>query len=202
MEVLAVLLAGKRIGFALTGSHCTLAKVMPEIAGLVREGAAVYPILSDSVNCTDTKFGLAADWKKQLKEITGHDCITTIVDAEPIGPQKLFDILVIAPCSGNTLAKLANAITDTPVLMAAKAHLRNGRPVVVAVSTNDGLGMNARNIGTLLATKNIFMVPFGQDNAQVKANSLVAHMELIKATVLEALQGRQIQPLLREYRKD
>lgn len=191
-----MLLEGKRVGFALTGSHCTLAKVLPEIQRLVDGGAEVYPIISNSVNQMDTKFGTAANWKKSLVEITKHEIITTIVGAEPIGPQKLFDVMVVAPCSGNTAAKLVNAIVDTPVVMAAKAHLRNQRPLVLAISTNDGLGLNFRNIGLLINTKNIYMVPFGQDNAVKKANSLVAKMSLIMETVEQALQGKQIQPLL------
>ncbi len=196
MEVLVMLLEGKRVGFALTGSHCTLAKVLPEIQRLVDAGAEVYPIISDSVNQMDTKFGTAANWKKSLVEITKHEIITTIVGAEPVGPQKLFDVMVVAPCSGNTAAKLVNAIVDTPVVMAAKAHLRNQRPLVLAISTNDGLGLNFRNIGLLINTKNIYMVPFGQDNAVKKANSLVAKMPLILETVEYALKGKQIQPVL------
>lgn len=194
-----MLLEGKRIGFALTGSHCTLPKVMPEIEKLVREGAEIFPIISNAVDTMDTKFGCAQDWKDRLVNITGNEIISTIVGAEPVGPKKLFDILVIAPCSGNTIAKLANAITDTAVLMATKAHLRNSRPVVLGISTNDGLGMNARNIGTLLNTKHFYMVPFGQDNALTKTNSLVAHLDLILPTVVAALEGNQLQPVIREY---
>ncbi|GAW91775.1 dipicolinate synthase subunit B [Calderihabitans maritimus] len=195
-------LKGLKVGFALTGSHCTLGTIMQEIERLVSEGAEVVPIISETVNQFDTRFGTTEHWKKELRRITSQEIISSIVDAEPIGPGKLFDVVVIAPCTGNTLAKLANGITDTPVLMAAKAQLRNQRPVVIAVSTNDGLSMNARNIGLLLNTKNIYLVPFGQDNPQQKANSLVAHMDLILETIVEALQGRQIQPVLREYRID
>lgn len=196
-----MLLDGKRVGFALTGSHCTLAKVLPEIQRLVDAGAEVYPIISESVNKMDTKFGTAANWKKSLVEITNHEIISTIVGAEPIGPQKLFDIMVVAPCSGNTAAKLANGIVDTPVVMAAKAHLRNQRPLVLAISTNDGLGLNACNIGLLLNAKNIYMVPFGQDNAFKKENSLVAKMSLIPETIECALQGKQIQPILTNHKQ-
>lgn len=185
-----------KIGFAFTGSHCTLEETMPEIEQLVREGAEVIPIISYSINSTDTRYGSAQYWKDKITEITGKKPINTIADAEPIGPQKILDVLVIAPCTGNTLAKLANGITDSPVLMAAKAHLRNSGPVVIAVSTNDGLGNNARNIGTLLNLKNVYFVPFGQDNPFNKYNSLVAHMNLIADTISEAMQGRQIQPLL------
>jgi len=196
MEVLAMQMKGIKVGFALTGSHCCLEYVIPQIRNLVREGAEVVPILSDAVNATDTRYGTGDGWKNILKEITGREAITTITEAEPIGPQKLLDVLVVAPCTGNTLAKLANGITDTAVLMSAKAQLRNRRPVVLAVSTNDGLGMNARNIGLLLNTKNIYMVPFGQDNPTGKPNSLMARWDLITETVLEALKGRQIQPVL------
>lgn len=189
-------LAGIRVGFALTGSHCTIPEVMPQLQKLVGEGAEVYPIVSQAVAETDTKYGSAQQTKEVLRAITGKPVISTIVGAEPVGPGKMFDVLVVAPCTGNTLAKLANGITDSPVLMAAKAHLRNLRPVVLAISTNDGLGMNAKNIGLLLNTKNIYMVPFGQDNPQEKPNSLKAKMDLLIETVVFALQGKQYQPLL------
>ncbi len=190
---------GMKIGFALTGSHCTLAEVIEILKQLVAEGADIIPIISHSVDHMDTRFGTSSSWKEKLTEITGKVPLRTIPEVEPVGPQKTLDCVVIAPCTGNTLAKFANGISDTPVLMAAKAHLRNLRPVVIAVSTNDGLGVNARNIGTLLMTKNIYLVPFGQDSPIIKANSLVAHMEKIPDTILEACQGRQIQPLLVEY---
>lgn len=193
-------LKGKKIGFALTGSHCTIEKTLLEIEKLIlKEGAEVYPIISDSIKFTDTRFGAADHLKNTLEKITTHAIISTIVDAEPIGPNKLLDVLVIAPCTGNTMAKLAHGITDSPVLMAAKATLRNQRPVVVAISTNDGLGFAAVNIGVLLNTKNIYLVPFGQDNPKVKNNSLVAHMDKIADTIVESLNGKQIQPLLVEY---
>ncbi|MDR3542422.1 MAG: dipicolinate synthase subunit B [Desulfosporosinus sp.] len=191
---------GLKIGFAITGSHCTIQEVMKVMKRMVDEGADVTPIISYSVESMDTRFGKAEDWKQQLWEITNRESIHTIPDAEPIGPQKMFDCVVIAPCTGNTLAKLANGITDTPVLMASKSHLRNQRPLVLAISTNDGLGLNARNLGTLLITKNIYLVPFGQDNPQVKANSLVAHMDKVPETILMACTGKQIQPVLLDYR--
>jgi len=191
---------GLKIGFGITGSHCTISEIITVMKRLVDEGADVTPIISYSVESMDTRFGKAADWKQQFLEITKKEAIHTIPDAEPIGPQKMFDCVVIAPCTGNTLAKLANGIIDTPVLMAAKSHLRNLRPVVLAISTNDGLGLNARNIGTLLITKNIYLVPFGQDNPQVKANSLVAHMDKVPETILMACSGKQIQPVLLDYR--
>ncbi|MHB8075917.1 dipicolinate synthase subunit B [Desulfosporosinus fructosivorans] len=191
---------GLKIGFAITGSHCTLSEIIKVMRQLVDAGADVTPIISYSVESMDTRFGKAEEWKHQLQEITQKEPIHSIPAAEPIGPNKMFDCVVIAPCTGNTLAKLANGIIDTPVLMAAKSHLRNLRPVVLAISTNDGLGLNARNIGTLLITKNIYLVPFGQDNPKVKANSLVAHMEKVPETILMACEGKQIQPVLLDYR--
>jgi dipicolinate synthase subunit B len=191
-----MLLEGVRVGFAITGSFCTLAKTVPQVEVLVNEGAVVTTILSDSVNNYDTRFGTAEDLKNKLQVITGRKPLTTIVEAEPIGPKALLDILVIAPCTGNTIAKIASAITDGPVTMACKAHLRNMRPVVIAVSTNDGLSANARNIGVLLNTKNIYMVPFGQDDPIKKCTSLVADFDQILPTVLGALQNNQMQPIL------
>ena len=191
---------GLKIGFAVTGSHCMLHEAIKVMKRLVEEGADVTPIISYSVESMDTRFGKAEDWKHQFQEITQRKLIQTIPDAEPIGPKKMFDCVVVAPCTGNTLAKLANGITDTPVLMASKSHLRNQRPLVLAISTNDGLGLNARNLGTLLITKNIYLVPFGQDNPEVKANSLVAHMDKIPETILMACTGKQIQPVLLDYR--
>lgn len=185
-----------KVGFAMTGSHCCLEDVVPQVRALVEEGAEVIPVISEVVSCTDTKYGTAQKWKDLLKELTGREPIDTQVGAEPIGPQKLLDVLVVAPCTGNTLAKLANSITDTPVLMAIKAQLRNQRPVILAVSTNDGLSMNAKNIGLLLNVKNVYMVPFGQDNPLGKPNSIMARWDLIIETVLEALEGKQIQPVL------
>jgi dipicolinate synthase subunit B len=190
---------GLKIGFAITGSHCTIHEVINVMKRLVDEGADVTPIISYSVDSMDTRYGKAEDWKCQFQEITQREPIRSIPDAEPIGPMKMFDCVVIAPCTGNTLAKLANGIIDTPVLMATKSHLRNLRPVVLAISTNDGLSLNARNIGTLLITKNVFLVPFGQDNPQVKANSLVAHMDKVPETILMACAGQQIQPVLLDY---
>jgi dipicolinate synthase subunit B len=191
-----MLLEGVRVGFAITGSFCTFSKVIPQIEVLVKEGADVLPIISESVDKFDTRFGTADDLKKKLTLITSKKPISTIVEAEPIGPKGLLDILVIAPCTGNTIAKIANAITDGPVTMACKAHLRNMRPVVVAVSTNDGLSANAKNIGTLLNMKNIYMVPFGQDDPIKKCTSLVADFEQILFAVQNALQSIQMQPVL------
>jgi len=191
-----VRLKGVRLGFVVTGSHCCLKEVLAEAEKLVAEGAEVTPVVSYAVSNLDTRFGKAADWCSRLQEITDREPIKTIDAAEPVGPGKLFDIVAVAPCTGNTLAKLANGIVDTPALMAIKAHLRNQRPVVIAVSTNDGLGLNAKNIATLINTKNIYMVPFGQDNPTAKPNSLVAKFDKILDTICSALEGKQIQPVL------
>jgi dipicolinate synthase subunit B len=189
---------GITVGYALTGSHCTLEEVMPQIKRFVEQGARVIPIVSSTIMTTDTRFGKSEDWQNQIKEITGNDIISTIFDAEPLGPSKLLDVLTIAPCTGNTTSKLANAITDSPVLMAAKAQMRNQRPLVLAISTNDGLGLNAANIAKLLITKNIYFVPYGQDAPAAKPNSLVARMDLIMETCEAALQGKQLQPMIIE----
>ncbi|MFD1952921.1 dipicolinate synthase subunit B [Paenibacillus thailandensis] len=190
--------AGKTVGYALTGSHCTLEEVMPQVKRFVDAGANVIPIVSNSILTTDTRFGTSKQWQEQLKAITGNELISTIVQAEPLGPSKLIDVLLISPCTGNTTSRLANAITDSPVLMAAKAQMRNGRPVVLAISTNDGLGLNAANIAKLLVAKHIYFVPFGQDNPEQKPNSLVARMDLAMEACEAALQGRQLQPMLIE----
>jgi dipicolinate synthase subunit B len=189
-------LRGKKIGFALTGSHCTLEKTIPEIEKLLAEGAEIFPVISPSVDLTDTRFGDATEWKTRLVKITGRKIINSISGAEPLGPKGMLDAFVIAPCTGNTLAKLANGITDTAVLMGGKAQLRNQKPVILAVSTNDGLGFNAKNIGIMLSTKNVYMVPFGQDSPFTKPNSLVAKMDVLLPTVLAALEGKQLQPVL------
>lgn len=188
----------KTVGFALSGSHCTFADVMPQITRFVEAGARVIPIASNTLMTTDTRFGTSEDWQKQLKEITGNDIISSIVDAEPLGPSKLLDVLIIAPCTGNTTSKLANAMTDNAVMMAAKAQMRNQRPLVLAISTNDGLGLNAANIAKLLVAKNIYFVPFGQDAPEKKPNSLVARFELIMEACESALQGKQLQPMVVE----
>lgn len=186
------------VGYALSGSHCTFAEVMPQIKRFVDAGAKVIPIISNSLLTTDTRFGKAEDWRQQLKDITGNDIISSIVEAEPLGPSKLLDVLVIAPCTGNTTSKLANALTESAVLMAAKAQMRNCKPLVLAISTNDGLGLNAMNIARLIVAKNIYFVPFGQDAPEIKPNSLVARMDLIMEACEAALHGRQLQPVLIE----
>jgi dipicolinate synthase subunit B len=190
---------GMKIGFAMTGSHCTLDEVFDVIDVLTAEGAEVIPIMSQVVATTDTRFGTADQWVKKCVDVCGREPLSTVAGVEPIGPARELDCLVIAPCTGNTLAKLANAITDGPVLMAAKAHMRNGGPVVLAIATNDGLGLNAKNIGLLLSQKNIYFVPFGQDNPWQKANSLIAHMRKIPETIFFACQRKQIQPILEDF---
>lgn len=191
-----MLLEGKKIGFALTGSFCTLHQVIPQMEKVAEAGASIIPIISYNIRDFDTRFNQAEELKAKLRAIAHTDIIETIVAAEPIGPQKLLDILLIAPCTGNTLAKLANAITDTPVLMAAKSQLRNQRPVVLAISTNDGLSNNAKNIGSLLNTRNVLFVPFGQDDSAKKNNSISAKMDLILPALELALEGKQMQPIL------
>lgn len=190
---------GITVGFALTGSHCTFAEVMPQMKRFIDAGASVIPIASYTLMTTSTRFGTSEDWQAQIKDITGKEIISTIVDAEPLGPSKLIDVLVIAPCTGNSTSKLANAMTESPVLMAAKAQMRNQRPLVLAISTNDGLGLNAMNIAKLLITKNIYFVPYGQDAPFAKPNSLVARMGLIMETCEAALQGKQLQPMVIDY---
>lgn len=190
-------LKGMRIGFAITASYCTFSKILDPIKELVRLGAIVTPIFSFSTALTDSRFYKSSDFRTDVEAITGHNVIDTIPAAEPIGPKKLFDLIIVAPCTGNTIAKLAHGITDTPVTMAVKAHLRNDRPVLIAVSTNDGLTGNAANIGKLLNTRNYYFVPFRQDDCSGKPNSLVADMALIPASASRAANKEQIQPLLR-----
>ena len=185
-----------RIGFAMCGSFCTFKKVISELDKLCESGADVYPIMSDNAYSLDTRFGAAADFRAHIEEKCHRQIIGTIKSAEPIGPKGLLDILVIAPCTGNTLAKLAAGIADTSVTLAAKAHLRNERPIVVAVSTNDGLAAAAKNIGALLNRKNIYFVPFGQDDYINKPCSLVADMPQLEKTIICALDGKQLQPVL------
>jgi len=186
----------KKIGVAITGSFCTIQDVIIEIERLVFLGADLTPIISNNVATINSRFGRAEDIKKRIELITGKECIETIADAEPIGPKKELDLVLVAPCTGNTLGKIANGITDTPVTMAVKAQLRNQRPVVIAISTNDGLAASAKNLGVLLNTKNIYFVPFGQDDPEKKPTSLVARFGLIVPTIEHALEGKQIEPIL------
>lgn len=184
------------VGFAVTASFCTFQKVFPEVSNIVNNNIDVIPIMSENSYSLDTRFGTAAEHIEFLKNCTGNEVIHTIDGAEPIGPKKLLDALIIAPCTGNTLAKLANGIADTCVTLSAKSHLRNKRPIIVAVSSNDSLGNNAKNIGMLLNQKNIYFVPFRQDDCVNKENSIVAQMDLILPTLEYALKGKQIQPVL------
>lgn len=184
------------VGFAMCGSFCTFAKVIPEIEKLVREGYDVFPIMSHAAYTTDTRFGKADEFAAKIEALCDRRVIKTVAEAEPIGPKKLLDALIIAPCTGNTAAKLACGITDTSVTMAAKAHMRNARPLIIAISTNDGLGINLKNIGALSVAKNVFFVPYGQDDSAGKPNSLVADMTKIPDTLKAALEKTQLQPLL------
>lgn len=190
-------LKDKNIGIAMTASLCTFDNVFFEIEKLVEAGAIVFPFFSKASCSIDSRFGKAKDFYDKVTQITGREPITTIEDAEPVGPKGYLDAYVIVPCTGNTLAKLANGITDGPVLMAAKAQLRNQKPVILSISTNDGLGLNLKNIGTLLNSKNIYFLPFGQDNPDKKVNSLVAHTNDLIDTIEYALGGIQIQPVLK-----
>lgn len=189
-------LKGKNIGVAFTGSFCTYEKVFKELEKLAEEGANIQTIFSDASRTLDSRFGRAKDFVKKAEEMTGNKPMMTIPEAEPIGPGSLLDILVIFPCTGNTIAKLANGITDTPVLMAAKAHLRNNKPLLISISTNDAMGINMKNIGLLLNAKNIYFIPFGQDNPKTKPNSMIAHTELLIPALEAALEGRQYQPII------
>lgn len=189
-------LQGKKIGVAFTGSFCTYERVFIELKNLVQEGAQVQTIFSNAAQSIDSRFGNAEDFVKEAEKITGIAPMLTIAQAEPIGPKGLLDLLVILPCTGNTIAKLANGITDTPVLMAAKAHLRNEKPLLLSISTKDALGMNMKNIGLLLNAKHVYFVPFGQDNAEKKPNSMIAHTELLVPAAKAALEGKQYQPVI------
>ena len=185
------------MGFALCGSFCTFKKVIPQMKKLVDEGYKVIPIMSHTAYTTDTRFGKATEFNEQIEEMCKEKIIYTISGAEPIGPKQLLDVLVIAPCTGNTLGKLANGISDTAVTLGTKAHLRNNRPVIIAVSTNDALGTSARNIGTLMNSRNIYFVPMAQDDCINKPNSIVADFKYIPDTVREVLATKQQpQPIL------
>ena len=189
-------LKDKKIGFVLTGSFCTFSKTIPKMKELIEKGAEVIPIMSFNSYNLDTKFGKAQDFINEIEEITGKKIIHTIQEAEPIGPKRLTDIMVVAPCSGNTMAKLACDIIDTPATMAVKSHLRNNFPVVIAPSTNNGLSGNAKNIGILLNRKHYYFVPFRQDNPITKPRSIVFDSEYIVKTIESALEDEQIEPIL------
>ena len=187
----------RTVGFAITGSFCTYEKIKGVVRRLVEEDNRVVPIFSNMAQTVNCRFGNAKDFIIEIQEITGEKGIFTIQEAEPIGPKGFLDVLVIAPCTGNTMAKLCAGITDSPVLMAAKAHMRNDRPVVISMSTNDALGASFKNIGMLMNTKNIYFVPFGQDDYEKKPKSMIAHTELMEETIAAALEGRQLQPVVK-----
>lgn len=184
------------IGYGITGSFCTFAQTRKAVMKLKDMGAQITPIFSYQTQNTDTRFGSAKEFVEGICHITESEGIRTIVQAEPIGPNNFLDVMVIAPCTGNTAAKLCAGIIDTPVLMAAKAHMRNGKPLVIAISTNDALGMNFKTIGQLMNMKHIYFVPFGQDNYKAKPNSMIAHLELLPDTIEAAMKGKQLQPVL------
>lgn len=186
-----------KAGFALCGSFCTISDSIEQMKQLTENGYDLFPIFSEAVCSFDTRFGKAADIKARVEEITGKEIITNIKDAEPIGPKKLFDVLIVCPCTGNTLAKLANGITDSSVTMAVKAHLRNMRPVILAIATNDALGASAKNIGALLNYRDIYFVPFSQDDPVNKEKSLISDFSLLQDTINAALNGKQIRPVIK-----
>ena len=185
-----------RVGFAFCGSFCTYHQAMTALEKVHARYGDVTPIVSETSAATDSRFGPAHEYMREMERICGKRVVDTIPKAEPIGPKHLLDVLVICPCTGNTLAKLANGITDTTVTMAAKAHLRNGAPVVLCLATNDGLAASAKNIGTLLDKKNVYFVPFGQDDPVEKPTSLVADFSRVNDAIDAALRGEQLQPLL------
>ena len=185
-----------KLGLCITGSFCTFTNTLKMVDKLIEIGYDITPIFSFNVATLDTRFFGHADFERLITQKTGKTPVKTIPDAEPFGTKAAVDLMLVAPCTGNTLAKLANGITDTPVTLAVKAHLRNNRPVVVALSSNDSLGANARNIGRLLNTKNYYFVPFGQDAPDAKPNSLVADLNFVPKTIEYALAGKQFQPIV------
>jgi dipicolinate synthase subunit B len=191
----------KKIGFAITSSYCTVDKVLGQMEALVEAGYDVIPIASQSVIECDTRFGKGSDFKEKIEFITGHKIVTTIIEAEKFGPKEPLDLLLIAPATGNFIGKLANGITDNVVTMTAKATLRNQKPLVIGISTNDGLGLNGENIMRLLNQKGIYFIPFGQDDYTNKPNSLIAHYDLSIPTIESAFNNNQYQPVLKEHQK-
>lgn len=187
---------GKNIGYALTGSFCTFAETIEQVKILRELEANIFPIFSFNAQNIDTRFGKAREFIEIMEQLTGNIVIKTIEEAEPIGPKNFLDILIIAPCTGNTLAKMNNGICDTPVLMATKAHIRNNKPVVISIATNDGLSGNFENIGSMMNKKNVYFVPFGQDDCLNKPRSLVAHFDKIPETLDFAMKNMQIQPII------
>ncbi|MBS2969035.1 dipicolinate synthase subunit B [Metabacillus sp. KIGAM252] len=193
---------GKTIGFGLTGSHCTYDAVFPEIQKLVELGANVLPVITNTVKSTVTRFGDGEDWVRRIEEATGNKAIDSIVKAEPLGPKIPLDCMIVAPLTGNTMSKLANAMTESPVLMAAKATMRNNKPVLLGISTNDALGLNGVNLMRLMGAKNVFFIPFGQDSPEKKPNSMVARMQMLIPSLEAALEHKQIQPVVVERFRD
>ncbi len=191
-----------KVGFAMCGSFCTISQAINEMEKLVNNGYEVIPIMSSVAYTTDTRFGKASEIINRVESICNKKIIHSIKDAEPIGPKAMTDIMLVAPCTGNTLAKLSFAITDTPVTMAVKSHLRQQKPVLIAVSTNDALGASAQNIGRLLNIKNFFFVPMSQDDANKKPKSIVSHFDLIVPSIEHALENNQLQPIIRQKRVD
>ncbi|KAA0966466.1 dipicolinate synthase subunit B [Sporosarcina sp. ANT_H38] len=190
------MLKGKRIGLGITASHCTYEEIIPVITALKDAGAAVVPVITHSVLTAATRFGTGEEWIERIEKATGEKVISTIVGAEPFGPKTPVDCMVIAPMTGNSMSRFANAATDSPVLMAAKATLRNDSPVLIGISTNDALGLNAMNLMKLLNMKNVFFIPFGQDDPLKKPNSLISDFTLMVPAAAAALEKRQLQPLL------
>ncbi|MCM3709890.1 dipicolinate synthase subunit B [Sporosarcina luteola] len=190
------MLQGKRIGLGITASHCTYDQILPVISNLQENGATVVPVITHSVLTAATRFGTGEEWIARIEEATGEKVISTIVGAEPFGPSSPVDCMIIAPMTGNSISKFANAATDSPVLMAAKATLRNGSPVLLGISTNDALGLNGPNIMKLLNMKNVYFIPFGQDDPFKKPNSLISDFTLLVPATAAALEHRQLQPLL------
>ena len=190
------MLENKTIGYGFTGSFCTMRESIRAMRELELTGCRIIPVLSYSVSTMDTRFGTAKEFRDEIEEICGAKAITTIPEAEPIGPKKLLDLMIVMPCTGNTLAKLNNGITDTPVLMACKSHLRNSRPLLLAPATNDGLSQSAKNIGGLMSVRNVYFVPFGQDDAENKPTSIIADMTKLVPAAEAALEGKRLQPQL------
>lgn len=186
-----------KVGFAICGSFCTISNALEEMNKLIEHGYEIYPIISPIVSSEDTRFTNHITLKEKIEKLTGKKPIETIVSAEPIGPNKPFDVLAVCPCTGNTLAKLANGITDTSVTMAVKAHIRNNLPVVIALATNDALGASAKNIGALLNTRNFYFVPLRQDDPKNKERSVIADFLLLEDTILKAIDSKQTQPILK-----
>lgn len=196
------MLEGKRIGLGITASHCTYEDVVPKIQSLREVGAIVVPIITHSVLTAATRFGTGEEWIAKIEEAAGAKVVSTIMEAEPFGPRNPLDAMVIAPMTGNSISKFANAATDSPVLMAAKATLRNGSPVILGISTNDALGLNGINIMKLLNAKNVYFIPFGQDDPIAKSTSLISDFSQMKDTVVSAvIYKKQLQPIIIQYSK-